>query len=251
MIMVTKNEYRTTTKQNAQVEQVKMNLPVRLMMIGGAVKASDNSAFNFASKNVASDYKNDLPVKKFQISNGAKTIVSAIASQLTNTIQSLDIFCHGDHDGIYFIIGSSLEKNVENYIKKQLASNLYASKSRSLIMGFYDNGNKIKNQYAISDLNLKAFTNESKVEIHGCNTGSGENCFASEFSKQLYKVGKIKSVVIGHASKANPNIDGTTSIKEQDYRHGIRIIFHNGKAIKKVTSSGRISADIIRSALGN
>ncbi|MFD2709685.1 hypothetical protein ACFSX8_12555 [Acinetobacter gyllenbergii] len=63
--------------------------------------------------------------------------------------------------------------------------------------------------------------------------------------------GKYKSVVIGHASKANPNIDGTTSIKEQDYRHGIRIIFHNGKAIKKVTSSGRISADIIRSALGN
>ncbi|WP_332605836.1 hypothetical protein [Acinetobacter sp. ESBL14] len=58
-------------------------------------------------------------------------------------------------------------------------------------------------------------------------------------------------MAIGHASKENPSIDGTTSIKEQDYQHGIRIIFHNGKAIKKVTSSDRISTDIIRSALRN
>ena len=57
-------------------------------------------------------------------------------------------------------------------------------------------------------------------------------------------------MVIGHASKANPNIDGTTSVTKQDYRHGTRIIYHKGKAVKTITSSGRISSNIIRTTLG-
>ena len=39
-------------------------------------------------------------------------------------------------------------------------------------------------------------------------------------------------------------------VTEQDYRHGTRIIYHKGKAVKTITSSGRISASIIREALG-
>lgn len=242
--------YQTTTTKTAKVEIVKLKSFVRLVMYGGAKKASDNSAFKFASKNVAADYKNDLPVKNYFILNGAKTVVSVLETQLENSVQSLDLFCHGDPDGVYFIIGASLDKNVENTIENQLASNVYVSKFQAVYKGFDRKENKMKNQYAVSDLKLSVFTNESKVEIHGCNTGKGDDCFASELSKQLFKAGKTSSVVVGHASKANPNIDGTTSVTKQDYRHGTRIIYHNGKAIKTVTSSGRISANVIRSALG-
>ena len=46
----------------------------------------------------------------------------------------------------------------------------------------------------------------------------------------LYEAGKEESVVIGHSEKANPNINGSkTTIKQQDYRHGKRQIFNNGK----------------------
>lgn len=37
--------YRGQTKQNAKVEQIKIKLPVRLIIYGGARSASDNSAF--------------------------------------------------------------------------------------------------------------------------------------------------------------------------------------------------------------
>lgn len=242
--------YHTTTTKTAKVEIVKLKSFVRLVIYGGAVKASDNSAFKFASKNVVADYKNDLPVKNYFILEGAKTVISILATQQENSVQSLDLFCHGDPDGVYFIIGSSLDKNIENPVGNQLASNLYISKFKAIYKGFDRKENKIKNQYAISDLKLSVFTNESKIEIHGCNTGKGDDCFAAELSKQLFKAGKTSSVVIGHVSKANPNIGGTLSVKKQDYRHGTRIIYHNGKSVKVITSSGRISSNVIRSALG-
>ena len=242
--------YQTTTTKTAKVEIVKLKSFIRLVIYGGAVKASDNSAFKFASKNVVADYKNDLPVKNFFILNGANTVVSVLETQLENSVQSLDLFCHGDPNGVYFMIGASLDKNIENKEKNPISSNIYISKFKAIYRGFDEKMNKMKNQYAISHLKLSAFTNESKVEIHGCNTGKGDDCFASELSKQLFDAGKTSSVVIGHASKANPNINGTTSITKQDYRHGTRIIYHNGKAIKTVTSSGRIAASVIKSALG-
>ena len=37
---------------------------------------------------------------------------------------------------------------------------------------------------------------------------------------------------------------------KQDYRHGTRIIYHNGLAVKTVTSSGRIASGVINTALG-
>ena len=242
--------YQTTTTKTAKVEVVKLKSFVRVVIYGGAVKASDNSAFKFASKNVVADYKNDLPVKNYFILNGANTVISVLETQQENSVQSLDLFCHGDPNAVYFVIGASLEKNVENKNRDPIASNIYKTKFTSNFRGFWDDEKKIKNQYAISHLKLSAFTNESKVEIHGCNTGKGDDCFASELSKQLFDAGKTSSVVIGHASKANPNIDGTTSVTKQDYRHGTRIIYHNGKAIKTITSSGRIAASVIKSALG-
>ncbi len=120
----------------------------------------------------------------------------------------------------------------------------------ALERGYDFSANRVINQAAISSLKLSVFTDQSKIEIHGCNTGRGDDCFASELSIQFYEAGKKQGIVIAHATSANPNIGGTTSITEQDYRHGTRVIYHNGKVIKTVTSSGRISANIIKEALG-
>lgn len=244
--------YQTTTTKTAKVEIVKLKSPVRLVVYGGSRKASDNSAFLHASKNVIKDYQNDLPIKSFFINNGSRSVISALADQEDNTIQSLDLFCHGDPDGLYYILGASLDKTItrEEVFQGKLAANIYKTVMMAIWRGYDFDGNQIKNQAAISSLKLSVFTIQSKVEIHGCNTGRGDDCFASELSLQLYKAGKKQSVVVGHATSANPNIDGTTKVTEQDYRHGTRIIYHNGKAVKTITSSGRISASIIREALG-
>ena len=106
-------------------------------------------------------------------------------------------------------------------------------------------------QYDIGELQLSAFTNACKIEIHGCSTAVGKSNFCSELSRALYKSGKKRSVVIGHQSKANPNINGNnTTNSQQDYRHGTRAIFHNGVLKKTVTQSGRISSNVINQAMG-
>ncbi len=244
--------YQTKTTKTAKVEVVKLKSPVRLIIYGGARKSGDNSAFLHASKNVIKDYKNDLPIKNYFINNGSKSVINALAAQEDNTVQSLDLFCHGDPDGVYYVLGASLDKTItrEGVFQGKLASNIYKTVIMAAWRGFDFDGNQIKNQAAISSLKFSVFTEKSKIEIHGCNTGRGDDCFASELSLQLYKAGKKQSVVIAHATSANPNIDGTTTISEQDYRHGTRIIYYKGKAVKTITSSGRISANTIREVVG-
>ena len=100
--------------------------------------------------------------------------------------------------------------------------------------------------------NFKVFTNESKIEIHGCNTAfDGElDTLSSLISLALFKAGKKRSVVIGHADFSSPNRGGTKDISKQDYRHETRIIYNNGKVIAKTRREGRLSAEFIKNALG-
>jgi hypothetical protein len=242
----------TVELNNLVVEIAKLYSPKRLVIFGGSRKSGDNGAFYHASKNVIKDYKNDLPIQTFFIDNGVRSVISALKTQKDNTVQSLDLFCHGDPDAIYFILGASMDKIItrEEVFKAKLGSNIYKTIVMAVEMGYSFEANQVKNQAAISSLNFSVFTDQAKIEIHGCNTGNGNDCFASELSSQLYKAGKTQGIVIGHATSANPNIGGTIKILEQDYRHGTRIIYHNGKAIKTVTSSGRITANTIREALG-
>ncbi|EAV2732698.1 hypothetical protein FGH87_07065 [Salmonella enterica] len=46
--------------------------------------------------------------------------------------------------------------------------------------------------------------------------------------------------VIGHTTKANPNIHGDkkTSREQQDYRHGQRAIWKDGKVLKTTDKKG-------------
>ena len=184
-------EHQTTTIQKTIIEVVKLRSPARLVIYGGSRKPSDNSAFLYASKNVIKDYNNDLPVKSIFINNGARSVVAALQTQFDNTVQSLDLFCHGDPDAVYFILGASIDKMItrEDVFKGKLGSNIYKTAVMAAWRGYDFDGNQVKNQAAISSLKLSAFTNQAKIEIHGCNTGSGNDCFASELSHQLYKAG--------------------------------------------------------------
>lgn len=248
--MVDKTPNATVELSKLAVQIATLKTTKRLFIYGGARLKGDNGAFYQASRNVLKDYNNDLPVINYLITDGANTVINALKEQIDNTVQSLDLFCHGDPNGIYFVLGASLDKDVLNREYKPIASNIYAQWGKSIWRGYNDPEKKMKNQYAISNIKFSIFTNQSKIEIHGCNTGRGDDCFASELSIQFYKAGKKQGVVIAHTTDATPNIDGTTKITEQDYRHWTRVIFHNGKVIKTVTNSGRISANIIKEALG-
>ena len=60
------DRHQTTTTQSKKVEVVKLKSPIRLVLYGGARSIGDNGAFFHASKNVISDYKNDLLMKNLQ-----------------------------------------------------------------------------------------------------------------------------------------------------------------------------------------
>jgi hypothetical protein len=248
------DKHQTTTTKIAKVEIVKLKSATRLVLYGGARLLGDNGAFFHASKNVIADYKNDLPVKSYFISKGMKQFVDLINSQPENSIQSLDIFGHGSDLGLYSVIGASLKKNLtkEEVNSNNLASNLYRDWKTKYDQWRVWGESNWSNLYTISDIKFSVFTNESKIEIHGCNSAfDGEpDTLASLISIALFKAGKKRSVVIGHTDFASPNRGGTKDISKQDYRHETRVIFNNGKVIAKTRKEGRLSAEFIKNALG-
>ena len=80
----------------------------------------------------------------------------------------------------------------------------------------------------------------------------------------MYEAGKTESMVIGHSTEANPNLPSTKRKKgetdkerkkwaniSQDYHHGERKVYNNGKVILTTTKEGRITGEEIREALKN
>lgn len=225
----------------------------RFLFHGGALKSSDNSAFLYAAKNVEKDYNNDGEVIRKSV-DSAKTIVDLINSQKDNTIQSIDFFCHGTPIGVYFIKGTSIYNDIttKERNKNDLNSSLYIGKGLRLVWGWELSGE----DKVLSDIDYSKFTNSCKIEIHGCLTAGTipgfpflDN-FCEDLSEYLYKAGKENSVVIGHSTKANANINGDkTKNEEQDYRHGKRKVFNNGNVILEVVKKGRITGLEIKEAL--
>ncbi|MET0356155.1 MAG: hypothetical protein ABW044_05215 [Cellvibrio sp.] len=174
-------------------------------------------------------------------------MVAKLNSNLPNSVASLDIFCHGTPYSLNFSIKENENCGlVTGWLAKQGLSAYYSS---------WDDGVysfSVDSKY-VSDINFGVFTFDARIQIHGCNTAKGAmpgNTLVEEFSEQLYRAGKKKSYVIGHTDKSNPNINGPkTTIKEQDYRHGERAIYSNGKLLEITSKKGIITHEYIQSLI--
>jgi RHS repeat-associated protein len=208
--------------------------PVRLIFHGGAKKAGDNSAFEFAAKNVAKDYGGVKSVSMNVVSS-AQEIVNTINKQADGSVQSVDIFTHGGTNALYTY-------DPEGAVAGN--TSLYRGGAKQFFNLAWGEGSA-----TIGEIDFNKFTNSAKIELHGCNTcdaNSKNDNIAADFSTRLYDAGKTKAVVIGHSTSANPNIKGKkTTNSQQDYRHGKRVVYHNGKVLFSTSIKGRIRASII------
>lgn len=207
----------------------------RLIFHGGAKQSSHNNTFLNAANIVNNDYGADKAESGDIIAiKTAATIVDKINDEEPNSIQSIDIFSHGGRDELYFahsewVGDNDLYKNQEQESKD---ANYWTNDSKTL-----------------DDIDYNVFTDTAKIEIHGCTVGSYDvgmdSPFAEVMSKKLEEAGKTKAVVIGHGTKANPNQH--TTLTGDDYRHGLRRVFHNGGELFTTRQEGRISVEEINS----
>jgi hypothetical protein len=201
----------------------------------------DNSAFQFAANNIARDYADWGKSGKLIKIRCAINLVSAINSNESGTLASLDILCHGTPWSLNFSV------------RDDLNCGLFASpaaKAGFTVVGpFSGRVNSPDGDCAlVSDIRFDVFANNAVVELHGCQTAGDSfvmDSVAVKLSAGLSGAGKKLAVVIAHVDKANPNIDGTTIAVKQDYRHGRRVILLNGTIVHSVTKSGKISAEEI------
>ncbi|MDR0207327.1 MAG: RHS repeat-associated core domain-containing protein [Bacteroidales bacterium] len=198
---------------------------VRIMFYGGSRK--DDNTFLNAANNVSKSYGGTT--QKVQIQN-AQTIIKYLNKQKANSVKSLDIFSHSGNKQLYF--------------KRGLATNdLYLDSKAD--HGWFGNSGSLDN------INMNVFTNDARVEIHGCNAASIEGNdnynFASAFSKKLYEAGKTDAVTIGHVTAGNP--DNHTELGGDDYRHGGRRVYHNGEVLFFTRKEGHISNKTIQKYL--
>lgn len=231
-----------TNHEKGSVAPVAHKLKVRLLLWGGAAGNGDNSAFEFASRNVVKDYKaadkgNFTIISKRILV--AKDIVSYINSQDDDSIRSVDIFTHGGPQALYLTTAQPDDSKILRYVLHN--SSLYRGRARM----YFNAAGWTKGSALVSEINFSKFTTNAKIELHGCKTADAESDtdnIADDLSTRLSEAGKSSAIVIGHADKANPNIKGGgEKNEEQDYRHGQRVVFAGGKIAKVTKQKGQIS----------
>jgi len=209
------------------------------------VGKAHNSAFYFAATNVEKDYKDSE--KLFVKITTAADMVRMINSNTKNSIKSLDIFSHGTPYSLNFSITENENCGLVTGVIAKVMLSIHYTTWDDGIYTFSD-----ESKY-VSDIDFSKFSDDARVQIHGCNTAKGTmpgDTLVETFSEELFEAGKKKSYVIGHTDKSNPNINGDkTTIKQQDYRHGERAIYSNGKLVKKTTKEGIIPHDKVQKIL--
>lgn len=226
---------------------------IRFLFHGGTREKNDdgsirsigiahNSAFYFAALNVQRDYK-DGDKRSIKITTAAD-MVAMINACRESSIASLDILCHGTPYSINFSIKENENCGlVTNMITMNLIRVYYSIYGREIYSFSSDS------RY-VSDINFSVFTNDARIQIHGCNTARGAmpgGTLTEAFSEQLFAAGKRKSYAIGHTDESNPQINGSqTTNTQQDYRHGRRSVYHNGKVIHSTTQKGLVPHEEIQ-----
>lgn len=233
---------RPTQAETAHRRAVAAQKQLRLVLWGGAATPGDNSAFDFAARNVVADYRAktkanfSLVQQRIKV---AKDIVDIINRQPVDSIRSLDIFTHGGPQALYLTTADADSNRIVRYVLHN--SSLYRSRTRMVLnAAAWTEGSAL-----VGDIEFSRFATNAKIELHGCQTAgadSDDDNITADLSVRLWQAGKREACTIGHADKANPNIKGGgEKLTEQDYRHGKRLVFHNGRVIRTVTQSGFIS----------
>jgi hypothetical protein len=233
------NKVKTNYKKES-VAPVPYKRKVRLLLWGGAATPGDNSAFEWATRNVIKDYKatdKTSIIEQHRILV-AKDIVNHINRQEDDSIRSVDIFTHGGMQALYLTTADRDTPQTLRFVLHN--SSLYRSRTRMMNAAGWTKGSAL-----VGEIKFSKFTTNAKVELHGCKTAgteSDDDNITADLSTQLAKAGKAASIVIGHADSANPNINGGgEKNNEQDYRHGQRIIFSKGKIVKVTKQKGHLS----------
>lgn len=216
---------------------------------------NDNSAFQFAAKNIAKSYVSFRDSVVLQKIENARKIVQEINSQNSNSIKSLDILSHGSPLSLNFS-----KKSYEN-------CGFYVGRIGKVAIARYYSNDQGEYKFTVdaqnvSDIDFNKFTDDARIQLHGCLTASdwfrapnGVKIFpilvdniAEEMSEQLYSAGKKKSTVIGHSTRGNPNISGgNTTLNAQDYRHGHRVVYNNGNVLFETNQKGYLTDTLINS----
>ena len=190
---------------------------MRIIFIGSAKKTSDNNSFKQAGTNLNNEYsKSDAKATVYNVSSGTEIINKINNSK--KQIKSVDFISHSGADGLYFDHSEWWGDN-DFYVN---------SKTEEANAGYSNNDSA-----DLSEINYNKFTNDAKVEFHGCNSGNkdfSEN-MASEFSKNMYNAGKTKSVAIGKGTYANPNSPAPARFPS---RGSIKFNYNSNKKFRKV-----------------
>lgn len=209
---------------------------VRLIFAGGAKKVGDNGAFTAAAKNVNATYGGKGKILEAKSSD---YISKTINSYEENTVASLDILTHGSQVAFFMYKKYEGDDDWTNV-------SMYDWGWTKTITGD-DIG---KEAGKIDDIKFNRFTDNAIIEIHGCKSAA-DNWFdldniAVDMSQKLDNAGKKNAVVIAHVEKANPLINGKkTTNKQQDYRHGKRVVYHDGKVLFSTSKKGHIGRKVI------
>jgi hypothetical protein len=237
---------------------------LRLIFIANCFTPAENSAFRYAAANLSTEYERDVRngqvVKRIYFDN-ARQVVDSINSQVL-VIKSVDFLSHAKSDRI----GAYVTKR-----NRQYRTSLFESRERMQEVAAHADGEGLANSRkmaCIDDIDFSRFAYDAVIEIHGCHAGTEQDPLPDNICKRLslalYGAGKQLAVVIGHSTRANPNLarnnaarGGTAagdisykqSVLAQDYRHGLRMIYFGGKVIFSTRQSGGIPQSTIFDAI--
>lgn len=240
---------------------------VRLIFIAKCFTPAENSAFRFAAANLVADYERDSGcrafVKRIYFDN-ARQIVDSINRQRL-VIKSVDFLSHSRDDRI----GAEMTRGAVQYRTSFFVSREREEEARVLTDAAGGDLHNSSRMASIEDINFSHFSYDAVIEIHGCHAGSGIDSLPANICKRLsralYMSGKRLAVVIGHGTRANPNEargagmhSGVAaaagpgfkeSVLAQDYRHGLRLVYFNGRTVLATRAPGTISSAAIISAI--
>lgn len=240
---------------------------VRLIFIANCFTSAENSAFKYAAANLVADYEREAGheiVKRIYFDN-ARQIVDSINRQRL-LIRSVDFLSHSRDDRI----GATMTRGKVQYRTSLFASRQAMQEVKVLTdaEGPAENLRNSPRMACLEEIDFSRFSYDAVIEIHGCHGGAGVDSLPANICRRLslalYMSGKQLAVVIGHGTRANPNTGSTgthsgvaatsgpgfkESVLAQDYRHGLRMVYFNGRTILTTRSPGTVPQSTIVSAI--